>query len=148
MGRKLPEGIYRRGPRYYVRCRIRGKLIRRTAGTTLAEARRVLNELRSERTSSSPPPSIIRFEALAERYLTRVRLYGKHRSFTTASQAVGVLGRFFGGREVEELASWDLDDYLSSRLSKVGRETVNRELRYLKAILRQASTPARISKVD
>ncbi len=70
----------------------------------------------------------------------------KPQSFKSARTSSARLLTHFGGRSVSSLDPDDLRRFISMRLRTVTREFVNRDLRYLKAIIRLAFEEERITR--
>jgi len=144
----MSSRIYKRGDAYYIDCRINGKRIRRSAGPTRAHAEVLIDSLlgpASERVreeakpkNGRPQSKSVPFSALVQRYLERQQIHAKAASYQSADTCCRRLLVHFGERDVSKLLPKNLEDFIAQRLRSISREGVNRELRYLKALLRQA----------
>ena len=86
------------------------------------------------------------FDDLVDRYLERAKIMTKPQSFKSARTSSARLLTHFGGRPVSSLDPDDLRRFISMRLRTVTREFINRDLRYLKAIIRLALEEERITR--
>ena len=146
----LPSNVYRRGHTYYVDVRVNGKRIRSAAGSTPAEAESMLARLLAEKSDPSPAPPGAKagptFGRLIDRYLERARLFCKPASVQSAESSARRLRDHFGPRRVGSLGAEDLRRFVAVRLGYVSREATNRDLRYLKAIVRLAVEEEQIDR--
>ncbi len=78
-------------------------------------------------------------EDFAEEYLSYVRDTVKKRSWDRDELALRHLVDFYKGRILSNIKPQDIDDYKSSRLSKVSPATVNRELQVFRHLFNLAS---------
>jgi integrase len=84
--------------------------------------------------------------ALIDRYLERQALRSRPRSLQSARSCCKRLRAHLGERRVGTLGAEDLEAFVALRLNRdeVGREAVNRDLRYLRAVLRLAVEEGRV----
>jgi integrase len=92
------------------------------------------------------PPSP-KFEQIAVRYLAKSKLVNKPQSYKCARVSLRRLRAFFGPRTIDSLKAADLRRYMEKRLLTVTPAFVNRDLRYLKAVLRFAIDEGVIGKL-
>ena len=137
--------VYQRGTTWYVDIRVRGKRVRRSAGETREEAEALIASLVAP-PRGAPRPRGTPFELVVERFLNRQRIRNKRVTSETAEYACDALLKRFGDRSVEDLRPADLDAFVADRLRVIGRESVNKELRYLNAALHQAVDDGVIEK--
>ncbi len=137
-GAGLPKGIYRRGDQYWIRVRgAHGKLVRKSCGATLEAAVEERDRIVSEREArrQAGPTSLPR---LIQSWLARHELRSRPRTIEGARQAAGRLLAEFGPADARDLTEERLADYVRRRRQNVGVESVNTDLKSLKAILRLA----------
>ncbi len=138
--------IRKRGNRYYVDYRIDGKRVRRSAGTSHAEAQQLLHEITQQiqAREGSAPGSHIDFAGLCDRYF---HAEGSTKSPNTQDRYRAILSNFamFLSGQSQPISSLNqitpqiIQQYQSSRLKQqVQPRTVNSEILLLKKIFRMA----------
>lgn len=137
-----PAGrIYQRGRSWYVDVELGGERVRRSAGPSKVEARRMLRELRRD------AAEFRRYVGLADvfrSYASSLRLRGKANSVGQAEIHLNLLTRHYGrGFNAAALTAVDVDGFVRKR-RREGRAaaSVNGSLRYLRAALRHAGLEA------
>ena len=138
----LPKGVYLRDTRFWVDVTVAGKRIRQPAGETIEDARALLAKLRGEAHAAEIPRARVgpTVATLIDHYLDRQALRSRPRSVQSARTCCKRLNEHLGDRRVSTLGAEDLEAFVALRLNRdeVGREAVNRDLRYLRAVLRLA----------
>ena len=145
----MSSRIYKRENIYYIDCRINGKRIRKSAGPSRADAEALIEKLTGvPHTETLPLPFRVPIQEpelppipvkdLIQRYLDRQQIHAKTSSFQSAESCCRRLKAHFGKMDALKLKPRDLEAFIADRLKKVSREGANRDLRYLKALLRQA----------
>jgi integrase len=137
-GPGLPRGIFKRGAHFWIRVRdADGKLVRRSCGPrlgdALAERDRLVRE-RAQRRAAGPTS----LPVLVRAWLARHELRSRARTIQGARQAAKRLLDEFGNVDVRRLTEVRLADYVRRRRCEVGVESVNKDVRALKAVLRLA----------
>lgn len=135
--------------KYYDR---NGKAIRESTGSTKdADAKRLLKKREGE-ISSGKPPGIyfdrVKFDELAEDYLTDYRINGK--VVRDARRYVNHLEPFFGGMRVTSITTDRIKHYVNKRLDiGAANGTINRELSALKRMLNLGAqqSPPKVDRV-
>ncbi len=127
-----PQGLTRRRETYYVQFKDRsGRFRKRSVGTDLAHALSEHSRLRNPR-----DPEVATFGELCERYLKRQETFSKAKSVRCARYSCATLLKHLGDRPVGDLGPEDLSEFISSRRRKVCANSVNADLRILRAVLR------------
>ena len=123
-----------------------------TKSTKESDARRLLKKREGE-ISEGKLPGIyfdrVRWDELAEDYLTNFRLEGR-KSTIRAEIALDHLKRHFGGMRVTQITSATVDRYIEKRLGEeIASGTINRELAVLRAalVLGARQTPPKVDRV-
>jgi len=140
--------VYRRGRNWYVDLRWSdGRRERRSGGHTKAQAeklaqKRIAEEARGalalsphEPAGEEPGPA---FDALADRYLEHLRVYGKDASIDAAHRSLHQLTQHFWDADASKITAADVDRFVARRKTTCQAATINKDLRYLKAALRFA----------
>ncbi len=145
-------GVYKRGDRWWVRHTIPGaKQIREAVSfkgvkpedITERMAEDYLAILRSEvvqgKYDNVVNKKAIRFEQLIQRYLEYVETYKTYHSYERDVTSAKHLSRFFKGKPINNLTSWQVEKYLSARQKEAtiyGRPPSNASLNREIAMLR------------
>ncbi len=144
------RGTFQRGPRWYFQCFIRGRRIRRAAGSTMREAERALAEFRRKNALRRDPFSgeRISFEELAREYLVKYSRPMKAPSSARMDegQLVNHLVPYFGDFRLAEITKAAFYEYRAERLQervlnrdrKVSERTLNSETTLLRHMMSMA----------
>ncbi len=145
--------LYRRGKIYWIKYYRNGKAIMESTQSEKKEVASRLLKQREGEISKGEVPGIyydkVRFEELAEDYLTEYRV-NKKKTLNDAQRNVFKLKVFFGGMRVTEIATARIKDYISSRLEAgLSNASVNRELAALKTMfnLGLKCTPSKVRQI-
>ena len=124
--------IYQRGDRFWISYQDKrtGKRVRRSAGSTRAEAVRAL-------ASAEGRKAALTVDQVLEAYLSHLRVRAKQRSVKGAESCSRKLLEWFGGADATKLRSKDIDAFVKHRTGEgVKPKTVNGDLAVLRAALR------------
>jgi integrase len=125
--------IYRRGMTWYVDAYIDGDRVRRAAGSTKHDARRLLEQLRRD---ASTGTRYLALGDLLEAYIRGLRARSKRNSISIAQVHAGHLERHLGPTyNVASLTLQDVEAFVTARLRTVSRAAVNGQLGVLRAAL-------------
>ena len=134
--------LYCRGRTWYVDLRWSdGRRERRSAGGTKAQAERLVQKRIADEasapaeTSEMPGPA---FDTLAERYLEHLRVYAKPLSILAAERSLKQLNGHFWDTDASTITASAVDRFIAGRRATCKTPTINKDLRYLKAVLRLA----------
>jgi len=134
-------GVFRKRGLWWIDYRINGRRRREKIGPSKAFAETVLGKRRLEIAEGKflgfEPEKKYTFSEAADRYLkyseTNKKSYDRDRCMFTKH-----LLPLFGKRQLEDITSWDIEQYKARRKKQVAPATVNRELSNLKATYNKA----------
>lgn len=144
---KRTRGLYQRGGRWHFQCFIRGRRIRRVAGTTMREAERALAAFKSKAAKRKDPFAAerITFAELAREYLEKYSRPMKSASSARTDEGLLLhhLVPHFGDHRIGEVDKGALYEYRAERQKEtvlgrsrpVSAATLNRETSLLRAML-------------
>jgi len=128
----LPKGLQLRGKSYYVQFKSSdGSFRLRSVGNDYAKALEAHARLRRVSATESGAT----FGEVCERYLKRQETFSKPKSVQCARYSCLTLLRHFRDRPVRELTPEDLSEFISVRRKRVCANSVNADLRILRAAL-------------
>ncbi len=128
--------VYRDKGSWFIDLYIDGERVRKVAGRTKWEAKRVLMDLQPARAARRRPKFL---GEVLNTYLASLRVTAKRATVSFAACHAGHLEKHFGAnRDVRELTKTDLDSFKAARLIKVKRASVNGSLRILRAALKHS----------
>ncbi|MCZ6783779.1 MAG: site-specific integrase [Proteobacteria bacterium] len=138
-------GIYRRGGSWYVDAYVGGQRVRRSAGATKVEARRLLERLRQQEARGSEYAAL---GDILKGYIKTLRLRAKPSTVAQSEVQAGTLERHFGSTfAASSMSPGDLEGFISARLEKVRPTALNGTLRVLRAALRHAVEHSRLPQM-
>lgn len=144
------RGVYQRGGSWYFQCFIRGRRVRRSAGSTMREAERALAEFRRKASMRRDPfaGERVTFAELAREYLDKYSKPMKAPSSfrTDAGQLANHLVPYFGDHRLAEITKAAFYDYRAERLQEralnrdrtVSERTLNSETTLLRHMMSMA----------
>ncbi len=134
-------GTFKRGKKWYIEYRYKGKRIRETVSESKAVAdaalRKRLTQIAEDRFLDRKKEKLIKLEDFAKLYMQNYSRPNKL-SFSRDQICINHLLGHFKGQYLTEINVFDVEDYKRIRLKKVKPPTVNHELKCLKAMLNKA----------
>ncbi len=145
--------IYKRGNIYWIKYYRNGKPYRESSHSDkITKAERLL-KLREGEIAEGKLPGVyfdkVRFDELAEDFLTDYRINGKD-TLSKAERSVRYLKEFFGGRKAIDISTADVKAYIEKRLEEgMSNASINRELAALKRMFHLGAqcTPPKVSLI-
>ncbi|MFQ5662855.1 MAG: tyrosine-type recombinase/integrase [Terriglobia bacterium] len=132
--------IFRKHGHWYIDYYVDTKRVRERVGTRKADAEKALAirkaEIAQGRFQMKPKHTSPRFEQFVPRYLEYVK--ANKRGLRSEQYRIRTLARFFSGKRLSDVTSWDVERYKAERRKTVKAATVNRELGNLKHMLNMA----------
>jgi len=139
MAKKLPRNVMKRGKMYYVRIRVDGRDVWRSAGSDLKSAQMVLGLLRKE--AEAGTLGLPRSQRLTvHQWIPSFMKWSKanKRSWWRDEYATKRLDKFFGDLKLQDVTKQRAEAYARDREKEVKAATVNRELSLMRRILSYA----------
>jgi len=134
-------GLYKRGKKWGIDYRYKGRRIRETVSESKAVAdaalRKRLTQIAEDRFLDKKKEQHIKLEDFAKSYMQNYSRPNKL-SFSRDEICINHLLARFKGQYLNEINVLDVEDYKRIRLKKVKPATVNHELKCLKAMLNKA----------
>lgn len=139
-GNRLPEHLYERDGKYYVRYHMNGKDHWRAAGTNLQQAKEKLREVEAEvERGRLGLPMKPKAESLAKFAPTYLKWAMSHkRSWKRDQLSLKHLLPVFGAKYLAQIDKGLVEAYMRERKTKVSGPTVNREVACLRKVLSHA----------
>jgi hypothetical protein len=145
--------IYRRNEVYWIKYFRNGKPYYEYTHSSKKKVAKRLLQKREGEISKGELPGIcfdkVRFEELAEDFLTDYRINGK-RTLNKAACSVKHLKEVFGGMRITEISTTKIKEYVDKRMTAgLSSASINRELAALKRIFHLAAqcTPPKVGQV-
>ena len=131
--------VFRRNSNWYIDFYFQGKRIRECVGPSKKLAQQALDVRKGEIAQKKyglQETGHIKFESVTEKYLNHVRTY--KRSYIRDQLSIRHLTDFFGGKYLNEITPYLIEEYKQNRLEFIKPATVNRELACLKYLFNLA----------
>ncbi len=137
--------IFRRGASWYVDCYVDGSRVRRSAGASKIDARRLLEQLRQQNARGY---GYVALSDVLQGYLASLRLRAKPSTVAQAEVQAGTIQRFFGPAfAAASMGAGDLEAFIADRLRTVRPAAANGTLRVLRAALHNAVEHGRLEQL-